>query len=110
MKENRFYVYVLLDPRKQGNYSYGNYRFDYEPFYVGRGTGYRYRKHFTQSGLNDDTFRCRVIKKLFSENLEPILIKIHEDISYEESGQLEKELISIIGRRNRKTGPLTNIR
>lgn len=34
-----FYVYVYLDPRKEGKYVYGEFQFDYEPFYVGKGYG-----------------------------------------------------------------------
>jgi hypothetical protein len=34
---NSFYVYIYLDPRKPGKFHYGEYCFDYEPFYVGKG-------------------------------------------------------------------------
>ena len=41
-KENRFYVYVYLDPRKPGNYEYLEngigISFDFKPFYVGKGS------------------------------------------------------------------------
>jgi len=33
---NKYYVYVYLDSRKPGKYKYGEYEFDYEPFYVGK--------------------------------------------------------------------------
>ena len=37
MNDNKFYVYVYLDPRKPGSFKFGEYEFDYEPFYVGKG-------------------------------------------------------------------------
>jgi len=44
----KFYVYIYLDPQKPGNFSYGPYHFDFEPFYVGKGFGDRYLKHLTK--------------------------------------------------------------
>ena len=41
MKSFEFYVYIWLDPRKLGKYVYGNYEFDHEPIYVGKGKGGR---------------------------------------------------------------------
>lgn len=43
----KFYIYVYLDPRKIGNYNYFDYKFDYEPFYVGKGSNDRYKEHLT---------------------------------------------------------------
>ena len=40
-----FYIYVLLDPRKPGNFEYGEYNFKFEPFYVGKGQRDRWKSH-----------------------------------------------------------------
>jgi len=40
-----FYVYALLDPFKKGKYIYGDFTFDFEPFYVGKGSTDRAFRH-----------------------------------------------------------------
>lgn len=42
---NEYYVYAYLDPRKPGLYVYGNYKFDYLPFYIGFGKLDRLNRH-----------------------------------------------------------------
>ena len=56
MKENRFYVYALLDPRKPGAYEYEDICFLYEPFYIGKGSKNRCYDHFRYSQLKNNTF------------------------------------------------------
>jgi hypothetical protein len=36
-----YYVYIILNPLKSGDFNYEEYHFDYEPFYVGNGKGKR---------------------------------------------------------------------
>jgi hypothetical protein len=52
---DNFYVYAYLDPRKPGKYVYGEYVFDYGPFYIGKGFDNRMYIHLTESinGLKD---------------------------------------------------------
>lgn len=58
-KKNRFYVYALLDPRKPGKYKYGEYEFDYEPFYVGKGSGDRCEHHLPRLMLSAVIIRIK---------------------------------------------------
>lgn len=94
-----FYVYVYLDTRKPGKFNYGNFEFNFKPFYVGKGCGNR-----SESMLNRSTHFLNTIKSIRSNNLEPVVLKvintIDESVAYEE----EKNLIKLIGLDN-----LTNI-
>jgi len=102
--ECNYYVYVYLDPRKPGKYVYGDYCFLYEPFYVGKGTGYRFLE--LKRGRNKH-FKNK-IKKINKCKLSPIVIKIKENIINEESINLEIRLINLIGRKDLSKGSLIN--
>lgn len=132
--KRKYYTYVLLDPRKPGTYFYGSYRFEHEPFYVGKGTGYRLTAHFTeakrlmgklaarQSSVADPLvapestpIRQKEEQKLFrimeimqETGRKPIAIKVRKDINEFESFEHEAELIRTIGREAKRMGPLTN--
>lgn len=107
--ENHFYVYVLLDPRKKGDFKYGDYTFEYEPFYIGKGCKDRIQEHLRASYLKEKTYKNNKINKIILEGLNVISLKISENSFEVDAFELEKKLISIIGRSNLNLGPLTNL-
>lgn len=103
-----FYVYVYLDPRKPGKYVYGEYEFEYEPFYVGKGKNKRLYDHLKSVGKNP--YFSRKIKKIQNElGFDPIIIKYKEFLIENMSLNLEISMIQKIGRYNLKKGPLCNL-
>lgn len=109
MEERRFYVYVYLDPRRPGVYSYEEYSFDYEPFYIGKGSNYRWREHLWNYKQKDNKFFHGKIGKIRKQlQMDPIVLKVKEGLTEEESFSIEIKLITLIGRRDLSTGPLTN--
>ena len=54
------YIYAYLDPRKPGEFKFGNYIFEFEPFYVGKGKGDRCKRHLTEKRTN----KCNIEKIL----------------------------------------------
>ncbi len=107
VKKPNFYVYVYLDPRKPGKYIYGVYEFDYEPFYVGKGSNGRANSHLNKN--KDNSYFDRKIKKIqrcFCSN--PIVIKYKEMLMEKEAFAIEIHMIQTIGRHDKKQGPLCN--
>ena len=113
MKENRFYTYIYLDPRKKGGFTYGKYVFKYEPFYVGKGSYDQYKYHLREAinrnKSSSNKHKFYKIKKILKENLEPIILKVEEGLKEQESFDLEIWLIWAIGRNDLKLGPLVNL-
>lgn len=109
----KYYVYVFLDPRKPGNYQYGEYKFDYEPYYVGKGKNRRYRNHFTKGSLNSckNSYKRNKINKLVSLGFNPInYIQFpYKNETEEKAFSIESLLIKLIGRFDLNLGPLTNL-
>ncbi len=114
---NNFYVYVYLDPLISGKYEYGDYKFDFEPFYVGKGKNKRLYYHITEaeryyeSGFNRDRVnisKVEKIKNIIDVGKYPIIIKLVDNISEDESIKIEMDLIKCIGRIDLKSGTLTN--
>ncbi len=110
--ETNFYVYIYLDPRNKGEFIYSGYTFTHEPIYVGKGFGCRDKEHLRDSRLNStkgNYLKQRKLKKIISVGLTPIIYRIYENLTEEESLIIERMLISKIGRIVSKTGPLTNL-
>jgi len=92
---NRYYIYIYLDPRKHGKYCYKNMCFTFEPFYVGKGSNGRYKNISRRS----DYF-IRKINKIKKSGLEPIVIKLFENLFEKQSLDKEIELIEEIRKIN----------
>jgi hypothetical protein len=103
------YVYIYLNPLKPGNYNYNQYKFDYEPMYVGKGILDRYYSHIKKCKKNTKTHFLAKLKQLLNNNLYPIIIKLHENLDNITACKYEMELIQLIGRLSDNTGPLFNI-
>ena len=106
--ENIYYCYVYLDTRKPGTFEFEDLKFDYEPFYIGKGKNRRSHYHLIYVKRRiDQTFRhhfLRKIKKILEDKLEPEIIFLKRNISEKESYVLETSTIEKIGLSN-----LTNI-
>lgn len=94
-----------MDSSKPGKYVYDNYIFEYEPFYVGKGTGDRIKNTL----YDKSPFKRNKINKLISNDIEIISLILVDNISNEESILIEKSLINLIGRRNLNEGTLVNM-
>jgi len=108
---NKYYVYAYLDPRKPGFYHFGNFNFHFEPFYIGMGTGERLYAHIKEARRKRTKASPRVdlIRKLLRLRLEPVIVKLHNYSTRSEAAEVEKQLITQIGRRSKGTGPLCNL-
>jgi len=106
---NHFYVYVYLDPRKPGEYQYGYYSFDYESFYVGKGTERRYKRHLWDSTPSNKCFKSKIKKIQRETGNDPIIRKLKDELLSDVACNLEIDMIEVIGRRDLQKGPLLNM-
>lgn len=108
MNMKLYYIYVYLDPRKPGDFKYGNYNFKYEPIYVGKGKNNRYKKHLYIYNNNNTRFYSK-ISSIINNGFEPIVEILFYNLSDEtHSHTLEKNVIKRIGRIE-NNGTLTNL-
>lgn len=105
---NIYYVYVYLDTRKAGSYVYGDYIFDFEPIYVGKGKGSRSIRHLKTDRNN--AIKTNKIDKIIREGFEPKIVKVVEGVSNDKALSIEIDLIKLIGRYCKGEGPLTNVK
>ena len=109
------YCYVYLDPRKPGKYNYllpsgKQVKFNYEPFYIGKGTGTRVDKHLEEARLKTiKSHKLQTIRNIWEEGFDnPIRITTASKVSECMALAFEVDLIAGIGRRDKKLGPLAN--
>jgi len=106
--ENKYYVYALLDPRKPGSFKYENHTFQFEPFYIGKGTANRLNHH-VYARNREISFKNNKIKKIFLKGLTPIALKVKDKLTENEALNFEAKLVDLIGLKIENKGPLTNI-
>jgi len=119
-----YYVYVYLNPLKNGNFVYDNLKFKFEPFYIGKGCEKFDRKNYhiqevkrlikkNQIKKKNDHINWHKVNtiKLILEQFEsgPIIQKILITNNSEEALNYEIECINKIGRKDLNKGPLTNM-
>ena len=90
MKE--FYVYAYCDPRKPTT----EFISGFLPFYIGKGTKDRMFDHLQNRKRKNPIFANK-INKIKSLGLEPIVLKVKDNLSESEAFQLEKDLIAQFG-------------
>lgn len=95
-----FFAYILRDPETQ------------KAFYVGKGQGNRPLAHIIEAKKTKHTYKpnkykLNTIRKILNKGLEVIIQKI-EAPSEQEAIEMEMLLIAMYGRRDIKTGILTN--
>ena len=97
----KFYTYVWLNPLGPGKYKYGEYKFDYEPFNIGKGKGkraYDFKRDYNN-----------ILKRILKKFSFPIVLFLKEKVIEEEAFAEEIRAIATIGRRNQGKGPLANM-
>lgn len=105
-----FYVYALMDERKPGPFYYGNWKFDFEPFYIGKGKDTRWKSHLKHKSPNyTNPHNTRKIRKMEREGYSLKVRVVRENMCEADAFSLEIKLISRIGRYNLRLGPLTNL-
>ena len=107
------YIYVYLDPRKPGNFTYNDLTFKFEPFYVGKGKDSRYKRHLNKSQLSygNNNIKKGKLKHIMEAGFNPLdyVIIVINGLNEEEAIKKEIEIIQSIGRITSKTGPLANL-
>lgn len=97
---NSFYVYCYKHPETL------------LPFYIGKGSKDRSTFHLRliSSNLHKNKYFANVVKQIKSQNLNPIIEMIKENLSEIEAYNLEEDLISLYGRKlYDKDGILCNL-
>jgi len=102
-----FEVYAYLDPRCSDNFIYGDVSFDFKPVYIGRGC-VQHKRKYTHLKKSSNIHLSHLINKLKQQQLEPVILTLYENLTFEESVKLEMMLINLIGRADLNQGPLYN--
>ncbi len=106
--DKKSYVYIILNPLKPGRYQYQDITFFEEPFYVGIGKRRRAFIHFQEHSLKEKSHKNNTIKSILKTGKKPTVVFFSKNLERKKAEFFEIFLISQIGRRDLKKGPLTN--
>lgn len=110
----KYYVYIYLDRRIEGEFLYKipyySIVFNYQPFYVGIGKlRNRLYDHLSENNPTNH-LKANKIKKIIQETgLNPIIVKLFDSLKGDRAKKIERQLILSIGRIDLGSGPLTNL-
>jgi len=109
-----YYVYVYLDPRKIGDFSYGEeFKFENEPFYIGKGRNDRKYHHLNMAKgskkVTSNKHLIYKIKNILQEGLVPIIVEYKNSMDNDSALKMENKMVLSIGRKDLNLGPLTNL-
>ena len=103
---NKFYNYILLDPRKPFNWEYKGNQIEYMPFYVGKGSKTRVTDHYRDSS-QENPYTKRKLLKLKAGGFLPQYIIYNTNV--EESKALKEEIEAIAYIKENLGDVLTNM-
>lgn len=95
----KHYTYMLVDPTSK------------KPFYVGKGSGKRYLDHFKEAIVDNgvNKYKTNTIKKILQSNKNVIVEIVLTSDNPNDCYNQEMSLIAQYGRKNNKSGILTNL-
>lgn len=97
MPSNRYYVYGLFRPD------------DIHPFYVGKGTGLRYKDHFRDKDRDSNFHKRHIIQQIIKSGSQPTVVIFNSELTEDTAYAIEAMMVSIMGREGiDPTGVLTN--
>jgi hypothetical protein len=96
-----FFTYLLIDPKNN------------QPFYVGKGSGNRHEYHIKEAkkekyGKRANRHKINIIRAILNKGFEVIIKKIAAP-DEKHAFEMEELLIAMLGRKDNKTGILTNM-
>jgi hypothetical protein len=102
-----YYVYVFLRTDKPGYFEYSeDLKFDFEPFYIGKGILDRIDTSKYKTG---NKLKNNIIEKLHRNDMQIKSIKIKTNLNEAEAFEYERYCIEKIGRILLNTGTLSNL-
>ncbi len=115
-KEKLYYNYIYLDPRKPGKFTYEGLDFCllYSPYYIGKGTNNRYLDHIKEANKNGTLRGKHKNNKILKIQglgyiIKDYVIQLNFTTNELDALNKEKDIIDVIGRLDKKLGPLTNL-